>query len=209
MKTSIVAPVRLIIVDDHKIYLKSLEITLSSLPNISIVKTFSSDEGVMEYLSVEKVDLIIMDIQLEKTNGIELTKMIKTAYPKVMVVVVTMMNDELTRKLAAESGADAFVSKGDEIEKLISSISILTNSDSLSPLHLINSTSKEEKFKVLHGLTKREFQILQSLVEGKTNEEISTDYYISPLTVKTHRSSILRKLKSKNVVQLVALWHKY
>jgi DNA-binding NarL/FixJ family response regulator len=150
-----------------------------------------------------------MDIQLEKTNGIELTKMIKTAYPKVMVVVVTMMNDELTRKLAAESGADAFVSKGDEIEKLISSISILTNSDSLSPLHLINSTSKEEKFKVLHGLTKREFQILQSLVEGKTNEEISTDYYISPLTVKTHRSSILRKLKSKNVVQLVALWHKY
>lgn len=176
---------------------------------MQVTATFQSGEKVFDYMDRNRVDVVLMDVQMPKTDGIQLTLEIKHRYPKCKVIILSMLTDPETKRKAEIAGADHFVFKGEDIEKLVQTIvdcSPLEVSENELIIHT-GQTRDERLMSDEYNISKREMQVLKSIIEGLTNEQIADVHFISPFTVKTHRANILRKLGVRNTAQLVSLYH--
>ncbi|MCT4562669.1 MAG: response regulator transcription factor [Crocinitomicaceae bacterium] len=200
---------RVIIVDDHLIFSQSLEAILNRYPFISVVSTFQNGDRLFDFMDRNRVDVVLMDVQIPKVDGIKLTANLKERYPKSKIIILSMLTDAKTIAKAEEAGADCYVFKGEDIEKLVQTIVDCSPNEVSKQVKSIptNQTRDERLMSTEFNISKRELQVLKSIIEGMTNEQIADVHFISPFTVKTHRANILRKLGVRNTAQLVSLYH--
>lgn len=200
---------RLIIVDDHLIFSQSLEAILNRYPFITVISTFQSGELLFDFMDRNRVDVVLMDLQMPNDNGIALTAEIKAKYPKCKVIILSMLTDTAIKLKAEKAGADYFIFKGEDMEKLVNTIITCSPGELVGQdVHISSSQTRDQRLSSPeYNISKREMQVLKSIIEGLTNEEIADVHFISPYTVKTHRANILRKLGVKNTAQLVSLYH--
>jgi two-component system response regulator NreC len=144
-------------------------------------------------------------------NGIETLKEIKKHYPKIKTIILTMHEEKSLVKKMTDLGANGFLFKNSDIEELIIAMESVMKGKSYFSVSLRNelinndligeSESNFDSKKSL--LTEREIEIIKLIVEGLSNKEIADKLFISPRTVDTHRTNLMKKLEVNNVAGLV------
>ena len=208
--------VSLVICDDHKVLTDALSTVIGLDPDFRLVgpPVHTPDEGVA--LAAEQLpDVVLMDIVFKgvATTGIEATRKIKESSPSTKVVIMTAHDDDRLMVEAVEAGASGFLSKdlpADEIlqaTKAAAEGEVLIDPVTLTRLLAQVAREREEQrdaLALLNDLTERERQILDLLAQGKRNDDIAQELYISPQTVQTHVRNILGKLRVHSKLEAVA-----
>lgn len=204
--------IKLVLVDDHEIVRDGIKSLLLNSDNIEIVGEAANVDELFNLLIAHRADIIIMDISLPGKSGIDITKELSTKYPDLKVLILSMFTEEEFIYNAIKAGAKGYLPKNSKQEDLLTAITAIQNGEEFfSPLIskvLMNSYVKkirnENNFENdQEKLSKREMEILQLVVEGFSNKEISEKLFISIRTVETHKTHVLQKLNLKSTVDLV------
>jgi DNA-binding NarL/FixJ family response regulator len=194
----------IILADDHPMFREGIRKIIERIAGALITGEVNDGLELLELLKKSSPNLVILDISMPNLRGLEAIKEIKKAYPQVKVLVLTMHKKKEFLRQALRDGADGFLLKEDAGSELIRAMQTVRNGGKyLSPLLSSVLTSlavEEEKTEVL---TMREREVLKLLAEGKRTKEIAAALYISPHTVRRHRSNIMEKLNIQNLADLV------
>lgn len=194
----------IILADDHAMLREGIRKIIERIEGALIIGEVNDGLELLELLKKFSPNLVILDISMPNLRGLEAIREIKKTYPQVKVLVLTMHKKKEFLRQALRDGADGFLLKEDAGSELIRAVQTVRNGGKyLSPLLSSVLTSlavEEEKTEVL---TMREREVLKLLAEGKRTKEIAAALYISPHTVRRHRSNIMEKLNIKNLADLV------
>jgi DNA-binding NarL/FixJ family response regulator len=199
------------LVDDHSIFLKGLTLLLNEVPEFKVIGEASDGEDFLNDLQNVQPDVVLMDIRMPGINGIEATRRAIEKYPSLNIIALTMFGEKKYYKLMAEAGAKGFMQKDIRKEELIEAIKGVSEGEYYFTkqvrTELANSLDYSEIENVMaklgENLTDRELEVLNYLVKGLSSPEIAELMSISPRTVEGHRSNLISKTGTKNVVELV------
>lgn len=194
----------IILADDHPMFREGIRKIIERIEGALISGEVNDGLELLELLKSSSPNLVILDISMPNLRGLEAIREIKKTYPQVKVLVLTMHKKKEFLRQALRDGADGFLLKEDAGSELIRAVQTVRNGGKyLSPLLsgvLTSLAVEEENTEVL---TMREREVLKLLAEGKRAKEIAAALYISPHTVRRHRSNIMEKLNIKNLADLV------
>ncbi|MCM3549794.1 two-component response regulator [Niallia circulans] len=197
--------IQVLIVDDHETVRMGVSAFLSTQEDLHVAgEAANGEEGVKLALQL-KPDVILMDLVMDGMDGIEATKQIKANWPQAKIVVVTSFVDSDKLRPVLEAGATSYVLKTSSAMQIAEAIRKTHNGESVLDAKVQGQMISAFTANVpLHqSLTKREMEILKLMSEGKTNQQISEELYITIKTVKTHVSHILAKLEVEDRTQAV------
>lgn len=205
--------IRIFLVDDHQLVRDGIKALLNSSGEISILGEASTGRECFEKISKEQPDILILDISLPDTTGIEITRKVTEQYPGMRVLILSMYTDEDFIFNSVKAGARGYLPKNTSREELLEAIRTIYDgeeffADSISKIMLRSYVrkAKEEDPSTQWGsatLTGREIEILRLFAEGYINKEISDRLDISIRTVETHKNHIMKKLELKSSVDLI------
>ncbi|MBA4853735.1 response regulator transcription factor [Emticicia sp. BO119] len=203
---------RILIADDHKFILDSLEMLISTMPEHEVTGTYISGVEVLSALEKNSnIDAILSDYNMGELNGIEMTRQIKQKFPHIKVLLLTVSEDAETIKEAFEAGVSGYVMKKAgkaELQKALSTIASGEKYYSESVVfELLNRDKKigdlVDESNTTGLLTERELEIIRLIAQELSTNQIAEKLFISPATVETHRHNILKKLGVKNSIGIV------
>jgi DNA-binding NarL/FixJ family response regulator len=198
--------IKVLIADQHKIFRESLKTLLETLPTFEVVGFAGNGIEAIEETERLKPHVVLMEISLPVMDGLDATRMILGRFPEVKVIILSMLEREEFISQMLEAGVSGYLSKDINSEDLFSALKSVYKGDTyLSPSvsrKVIDGYLKAER-KGAKDLSKREKEIVKLLAQGKSKREIGDLLYISPRTVDTHRTNILKKLNLKNTPDLV------
>lgn len=195
---STIPAIKVLIVEDDPMMQLGLEQAFSKYPQLEIVE--QADDG---YLGVRAAlkhqpDLIIIDIGLPRLDGIAVAEQIKTKRPNIKIVMLTSHTVQTEVIAALAAGADAYCVKGAKVEKLINAIAVVqdgaTYLDPQIAKLVIDNLKPPVSDRQTANLSQREMEVLELIVEGKSNPQIAKKLHLSPNTIKTHVRGIMNKL---------------
>lgn len=203
---------RILIADDHKFILDSLEMLISTMPEHEVIGTYGSGTEVLNALAENSnIDAILSDYNMGGLNGIEMTREIKRRFPHIKVLLLTVSEDAETIKEAFGAGVAGYVMKKAgkaELQKALQTIASGEKYYSESVVfELLNRDKKigdlVQESNTQGLLTERELEIIRLIARELSTNQIAEELYISPATVETHRHNILKKLGVKNSIGIV------
>jgi len=205
--------IRVMVVDDHALIREGLIYMLSAYEDIDVVDSCGTAEEAYRLSIQIKPDMILMDIKLNRCNGIEAAKQILKDLPETKIMFLTIFEDTEYVKQALEAGAAGYILKHVSRDKLIDLIRRVHRGERIIDpavfkqivddyIKLTNPSTIQEVIETATvqdvDLTPREQEILYQLIKGMTNKEISAATHLAIDTVKTHLRNIFRKLGVKN-----------
>ncbi len=202
---------RVLLVDDHPVLRKGLARLIDSKEEFAVCGEASTAVDAMALIREVEPDLVIVDIGLPDTSGIELTKTIRAEFEKLPVLILSMHEEALYATRALRAGAMGYIVKQDAIDNIAAALrDALNGRRYLSPVIAAQlqhngpdgKTSTDDPVSLL---TDREFEIFEMIGKGHEVREISDALGLSPKTVETHRTNIKEKLKLKNARQVARL----
>lgn len=196
--------IKVVIVDDQRLMRDGLKTILELQDNIEVIGTASDGREVIDICRTCTPDVILMDIRMPGMNGVDATKIIKSSYPDVKILVLTTFDDEEYIIDALNYGASGYMLKDIDGDALIKGIEDAYDNKYILPSSIAsklvnklisNSTSdkKEVNLKVL--FTDRELEVAKMLSQGFTNKQIASSLFISEGTVKNNVSNIYSKIQ--------------
>ena len=199
--------IKLLIADDHQMIIDGLKLLVEGQEDLEVVAEATNGEQVVqEARMAQELDVIVLDINMPKLDGIEVTKVLKAENPEINILVVTMYNrKEFVRNLV-EVGVDGYILKNSGKTELLNAIRAVAQGEPYFGKEITRTIMKSyQKDKVFDSpmdidLTEREKEIIRLLGEGLNTVEIGEKLFLSAHTVKTHRKNILGKLGVKNTV---------
>jgi DNA-binding NarL/FixJ family response regulator len=200
--------IRVLIADDHQMFLDGLKALLKREKNIHVIGEVSNGTQALEFIKKNTPDLLITDISMPGMSGVELTREVKHRYPEVKVLVLTMYNDKEIVGEILMSEAEGYILKNTGRQELSNAINrIIDNSTYYSNevLNIMMTRMKKQKSieKNTALLTPREIEIIKLIMEELSSEEIADKLFISKRTVDTHRKNIIQKTNTKTLVGLL------
>ncbi len=200
--------VRLLIADDHRIFREGLSRLLRDHSDMDVIAEVGNDTGVMSALHVHQIDLAVLDLSMPGKEGIDLIVQVKTTYPQVKILVVTMQNGDVAALRALRAGVDGYITKDNAATEVTTAIrQIMRGTRYVCPMiaeRLALIAADRTGRKQAHEcLSEREFRIFEMLVAGKRGADIASELALSEKTVSTHKANILRKLDLHSASDLV------
>ena len=205
--------IKILIVEDNYFLKKALEEKLSFYEDIVIKDTAENGLEALDILQKNHVvDLIFMDIEMPKMNGIQATEIIKNKYPQIKILMITVFDNDENIFNAIKAGADGYLLKETKADKLHEAIhEILKGGATMSPsiaqktLRLLRNPTaiSSEKEKELVELSPREIEVLEQLSKGLKNKLIADNLFLSVSTVKKHIENIFNKLHVHNRIEAI------
>jgi len=187
-----------------------LEAMLKSEPGYEAVGGAADGMSAMQAVTELQPDVIMMDLTMTTTNGIDAIAQIKRQHPHIKIVALTFHKEGEYIRATLEAGADAYVLKNDSRTELFNALaSVISGKKYLSP-NIVDTvvagyisgaevTASEPSWKTL---TLREREVIKLIAEGKRTKEIATDLSIRPRTVEKHRTNLMRKLDLHNASEV-------
>lgn len=199
--------INLLLVDDHAIVTDGLKALLSDEKNYVIKGVAQNGRMAIDMLSVLKVDIILMDIDMPEMNGIEAVKFIKKQMPEKKILMLTMHDERAMIKMMMEIGADGYLLKNSPKAELLNALECISNegtyfSEEVTSV-LLQADQSKSNGKILADLTEREIEIIKLVSEGFSNKQIGEKLFISHRTVDTHRTNLMNKIEVHNVAGIV------
>ncbi|MBI4645705.1 MAG: response regulator transcription factor [Bacteroidia bacterium] len=204
-------PIKVVLVDDHKILRDGIKSLLADIPYINIAGELTEGKELIEKIEKIKPDVIILDISLPDISGIEVTKILIQKYPEVKILILSMYMYEDFIFNSIKAGVKGYLNKNISKDELLEAIKkVYEGEDYFCPIIeniILKSyvkkikTNKQEK--KLDDLSKRELEILKYVVDGLSNQEIADKLFINYRTVDTHKCHIMKKLDLRSSVDLV------
>ena len=203
-------PIKLIIADDEMLIRTGLKIMLEASGNVEVLALAESGRAAFEACKEYQPDVVLMDIRMPESNGIEGTKLIKEAFPEVKVLIVTTFQDTEYIVEAVQNGASGYLLKDSSPEAILDGIKVALSGkvvmDTVISEALLTNTTVEKTVSFdaeKWGLTPREVELIQQVAQGLSNKEIAQTLFLSEGTVKNNISTILSKLELRDRTQLV------
>ena len=199
-------PIRVVLVDDHRIVRRGLRSFLEAFPDIIVVGESSSGEEVLEQIEGWLPDVVIMDLLMPGgMDGIETTRRVRSITPHTQTVVLTAHTDDARVVAALRAGAIGYVRKDAEPEILLAAVRAAARGQSMLDPAVAGTVLQDlvGSTEIRRDLTERELEVLRLLAHGRTNREIAAELVLSGETVKTHVGNILAKLHLAHRTQAV------
>lgn len=201
---------RILLADDHILFRKGLTQLLSSQPDFLVIGEAGDGLEALDKARELMPDLILMDINMPRCDGREATRRIKAELPYVVIVILTVSDDDQDLFVALQNGAQGYLLKKMEPEDLFAQLRGLARGE--APLSRLLAGKILREFAKVHAplpdgereLTAREEQVLQLVARGMSNREIANQLVVAENTVKNHLRNILAKLHLDNRVQAAA-----
>ncbi len=188
------AKTRIMIVDDHEVVRMGMRAAFETEPDLTVVGEASNGAEALAKMPVLAPQLILMDVRMEKMNGIEACREIKSRYPDVQILMITSYSDDDAVISSILAGASGYLLKHLSRAELLRSIRQVASGHSL----IDTNTKKQamERLEQMPGseLTEREREVLALVARGYTNKQIADTLYVSEKTARNHVSHILEKL---------------
>jgi len=203
----------ILLADDHQMFIDGMKVYLEKYDHIQIVGEANNGDEVLDFLETNSVDVVVLDVEMPGTNGIEATKFIKKKYPNTNVLILSMYEKKEFIIKLMRYGASGYILKNKSKEELLTAINNVAAGRTHYGLeimnHAISVSSIDEDDEV--QLTEREIEVLQKIAEGYSSKETADLLFISETTVSTHRRNIMAKLEIPNATHLVryAIKHGY
>ncbi len=197
---------RVVLVDDHAVVRRGLADLLSSAPDLEVVGTASDGDEARAVVTAGRPDVVVMDLQMPGTDGVEATRLILDEHPDVQVLVLTSFSDSDRIIAALDAGAVGYLLKDADPDDVIEGVRAVARGE--SPLHpqaarelLLSRHRPTEK----PQLTPREADVLRLVRQGLANKQIARRLGISERTVKAHLTSVFQRIGVPDRTQ-AALW---
>ncbi len=201
---------KIIIADDHGFIREGLKRFIEKEPSFSIVAEASDGKELLNKLKSHACDIIILDLSMPEMDGIEAIKQIRKEYPRVKILVLSMLKDYEHFEHAISGGADGFMAKDDAciqinfaIKKVLEGKKFVSSLVSTMLTDRYVRSLEEVSLPSLDILTKREKQVLELIACGMANKNIADKLKISIRTVANHRANLCEKLGFRTTAALV------
>jgi DNA-binding NarL/FixJ family response regulator len=196
--------------DDHLMFRNGLKRIIEESKELLVIGEANDGIELLNLLKKSAPDMVILDLSMPRLRGLEAAHEIKTLYPEVKILILTMHKSKEYLMQALSSRADGYLLKEDTDGELIAAIDTIRRGKIyISPLlaeeltiNLVEYINRSGK-PLDETLSTREKEVLTLIADGKSNKEIADLLFISPRTVEHHRASINKKLKIQNIVDLV------
>ena len=210
---SIPEPIKIIIADDHVLYRAGVKTVLSSKNDIKVVGEADNGMHLLNMLKTVPADVILLDIQMPIMDGITALPEIKKLYPKVRIIMLTMMDDHSMITKLMEIGANSYLTKTSDSETIYEAIKTcfeqeyyfnsLTNKALLTNLKQRNDPTPQRLMQQEANLNEKEILILKLMCEEKSTKEIADLVELSPRTVEAIRDKLKVKTGAKSTAGLI------
>lgn len=201
---------RIMLVDDHRILLDGIKTLLSSEPDMEIVAEAGDARMAMQLLTYVHIDLLVTDFSLPDTQHTDFLSQLKSKFPSLPVLVLSMHDEPQIIRDVLGSGAKAYVMKSNSRDELVKAMRhVMMGESYVSPevsLKLLEANQKTNG----SVLTEREVEIVKLIAKEYSNKQIAEMLFISERTVESHRKNIFRKAGAHSVVGVMkyAIEHK-
>ena len=203
-------PARVIIVDDHPVFLHGLASVLDAADQITVVGMASSGEEAIALAAELQPDVIVMDLQMPGTNGVEATRSIVRTSPHIGVLMLTMYGDDESVFAAMRAGARGYLLKGSDQADIVHAVHALARGTAVFGqaiahriIEFFAAPRAATNSLIFPELTDREREILTLIAEGQNNPAIAKRLFLSPKTVRNHVSNIFSKLQVADRAQAI------
>jgi len=208
-------PIRTVIVDDHALFRRGLEMVLEGEPDIELVGQASDGAEAVEKAAESLPDIVLMDIRMPRSNGIEACRAMKEAAPSTRIVILTISDEEEDLFEAIRAGASGYLLKDIPLDEVADTVRAVHGGQSLinpsmagkllTEFATLARRDDEERAQELPAprLTDREMQVLKLVARGMNNRDIAKELFISENTVKNHVRNILEKLQIHSRMEAV------
>jgi two-component system vancomycin resistance associated response regulator VraR len=187
---------RVVLYDAYKLALLGMEDTMRTIHDFEVLGAYTDEDGLVECLEKNKVDVIVLNLMLKSSQGLEMIDRIKTIQQDIKIIVLSEATDELVIKRAIEMGVNAILRKDTSYSELINSVVSVAKGNDIFPDMIVGSIKSSI-------LTDMEQKVLECIAGEYTNDEIAKKLYISRRTVESYVSNICEKLGTVNRVGAV------
>jgi len=201
---------KIIIADDHQMFIDGLKSLLNTNNQLEIVGEANNGKQLLELLANTPSDIVLMDVNMPEMDGVEATKQLAQHYPHIKVLMLTMFNTRDYIEKLLKAGAHGYILKNtgkeelfEAIEKVMAGESYFSKEVTERIMEGLQRKKTIEKDPMMVELTDREKEVLKLIVQEMTSNEIAEKLFISFHTVETHRKNLISKLGVKNIAGLV------
>lgn len=200
--------IKVLLVDDHLMFLEGLQSLFVKEDNIEVVGTASNAEMALTILKDKQTDIVITDLSMPDIDGSSLVDTIKNKYPHLHTLVLSMHNEAHIISNLIKQEVNGYLLKNAEKEELLAAVRTIVDGEnyfSKEVKDIISESTFSRKYNPMPELSKREKEVLHLIGDEYTTKEIADKLFISQNTVETHRKNMFSKLCVKNVAGLIRI----
>ena len=194
-------PLRVVVVDDHPMFLQGLRTVLAASPDIDLVGQGTTGQEAIDLTREHRPDVVVMDLHMPEVNGVEATRRICQLRPETAVLVLTMVNDDDSVFAAVRAGARGYLLKGADEPELLRAIHAVAAGEAVfgpgvaqRVLGFLTRAPARSRDRSFPELTDRERQVVELIAQGLGNQAIATRLGLSPKTVMNYVSNVFSKI---------------
>jgi DNA-binding NarL/FixJ family response regulator len=201
------APIRVLLVDDHRMFTELMTVVLSEHPDLEVTGSATDGDEAIERAAADPPDVVVVDYQLPGADGITVAHRFRRELPRVRVVMLTGRNDDALVRAAIDAGCAGFVCKDRAAQELVAAVRTVRDGNAALPPDTVNrlAGSAPAQRQIPFGLTSRELEVVELLAEGASTRELADRLYISLNTARNHVQRAIRKLGAHSRLEAVAI----
>jgi len=199
----------IIIADDTVLFAEGVEQIINNMNNFCVAGKAGNGRALMQLLNRLQPDIVLVDIKMPLTDGLETSLFIKQNYPKIKVILMSLYFEPAYKTFIRKNNIDGFISKDidavelqDVLQAVHAGEKVFIYPQQVGPT--VNAITPDTEFMKLYKLTKTEIEIVKLIAQGESTKMIAHKRGLSKFTVEVHRKNIFRKLNAKNMADVVA-----
>ena len=203
---------RIILADDHRVLVEGIANLIEEQEDLKVVGKAHHGEELLALLQREAADVVILDINMPGKSGMDICQTLRSTYPKLQILVLSMHQDAYHVQNMLEKGANGYITKNSTHHEMLLAIRTVASGETYLNAEArqaqessISSPNNQEESTFTLKLSNREKEVLRLIVEEYTTQEIASELFISIKTVETHRRNLLSKLNARNTAGLVRI----
>lgn len=204
-ETSSKPPVRVVIVDDHRVLCELLTAALSTTGDVTVVESVGTAADAIDRVGALQPDVVVLDYDLPDGDGVSVVSSIKAVCTTCRVLMLTSYTDPVILNEALDAGCDGYVTKRNGASEILSAVLAVASDETPVSPDMVRSLVRGDDAGIGSDLTEREREVLRIAALGHSNKEIAAELYLSVNTVRNHMQHVLNKLGAHSKLEATAI----